>query len=424
MYSKQGILSRLNPAGRTPRILTAPPSGEHHPQIHPHNDFLAHLERETLRAERIGQSVRLLVLDLVDAGESSHDRHDELDQLASILTACTRRSDFKGWHLQGDRWTIGLLMCQTCDEAIDAVLRKINSEMNVVKHRKKSTLSHSAEIIWKIHSFPREWTEPQNGIRQLSLLEDIADDGSLESPEQDAADLFAGIHLPARLLAMPCWKRRLDFAGSLTLILLLSPVLLLITLLIKLTSRGPVLFRQKRVGLNGTIFECLKFRTMRTGYDTSRHQQYYQDLIASSTQPGQAGKPMVKLDKRNPQITLVGRFLRPSHLDELPQLFNVLGGEMSLVGPRPCIPYEAERYQHWCRHRFESVPGITGLWQVKGKNSTTFAQMIRLDIRYILQRSLWLDLQILFMTIPTIVKDVVSSLKSSPAKEQNHANEA
>jgi lipopolysaccharide/colanic/teichoic acid biosynthesis glycosyltransferase len=201
---------------------------------------------------------------------------------------------------------------------------------------------------------------------------------------------------PRRREGLPIWKRALD----LSLLALLAPGLLLIggavALVIKLGSSGPIFFCQKRVGCKGQVFTLFKFRTMRTNAETDSHRQHTQHLIKSKT-------PMVKLDARkDPRLIPGGALLRALGLDELPQLLNVLRGEMSLVGPRPCIPYEYELYEPWQRHRLDAVPGLTGLWQVSGKNRTTFEQMVHLDIEYSRCKSLWLDLRIILKTVPAL----------------------
>lgn len=195
---------------------------------------------------------------------------------------------------------------------------------------------------------------------------------------------------------LPFWKRILD----LTLVLMICPGLLLlgglVALLVKLGSPGPILFRQRRIGFRGREFVCCKFRTMRVDADADAHRRHTQELIRSQT-------PMVKLDAhRDPRMIPFGSLLRASGLDELPQLINVLRGEMSLVGPRPCIPYECEAYEPWHWGRFGAAPGLTGLWQVSGKNRTTFDQMVRLDIEYSKRKNLWLDLKIIFKTLPAL----------------------
>jgi lipopolysaccharide/colanic/teichoic acid biosynthesis glycosyltransferase len=198
-------------------------------------------------------------------------------------------------------------------------------------------------------------------------------------------------------------KRALDIAGSLALLTALSPVFLLITGVIKLTSKGPVLFKQPRVGQGGKPFTMLKFRTMHVGADPAIHQQYVTQFIQS----GAAAKPgsgdVFKLVD-DPRVTPFGHFLRRSSLDELPQFWNVLRGDMSLVGPRPPLAYEVERYKRWhLRRLWEAKPGITGLWQVKGRSRTTFDDMVRLDLRYAKKHSVWTDIKILLATPRAVI---------------------
>jgi lipopolysaccharide/colanic/teichoic acid biosynthesis glycosyltransferase len=196
---------------------------------------------------------------------------------------------------------------------------------------------------------------------------------------------------------LPRWKRFLD-AGFILLILpVLLPLTVLIVVIIRVVSTGPILFQQERVGYLGRRFMCLKFRTMFVGSDTGIHQGHLSHLLNSDT-------PMVKMDaKGDSRIIPFGLLLRSSGLDELPQLINVLRGEMSLVGPRPCLQYESDNYLSWQKERFTAVPGLTGLWQVSGKNRTTFVEMIQLDIEYARNKSLWLDLKIILKTIPALM---------------------
>jgi lipopolysaccharide/colanic/teichoic acid biosynthesis glycosyltransferase len=199
---------------------------------------------------------------------------------------------------------------------------------------------------------------------------------------------------------LPHWKRTLDVALILLALPLLLPVAMIITLIIRTTSKGPVLFQQERVGYRGQRFMCLKFRTMHCGAETVSHQGYLQHLMNSDA-------PMIKLDSSgDSRIIPLGKLLRAAGLDELPQLFNVLNGEMSLVGPRPCLPYEAEQYLPWQRERFNATPGLTGLWQVNGKNRTTFTRMIQLDIEYARNKSFWLDVKVLFKTFPALLVQI------------------
>jgi lipopolysaccharide/colanic/teichoic acid biosynthesis glycosyltransferase len=192
-------------------------------------------------------------------------------------------------------------------------------------------------------------------------------------------------------------KRALDIVLALFLLVLAGLVMLLIALMVKLDSPGPVLFRQKRVGKDGREFFMLKFRSMKTGNSESIHKEHVQRLIRENTKPEDVGAKSLKM-ANDPRITRVGKVIRATSLDELPQLLNVLGGEMSLVGPRPSVPYEYEMYKEWHRHRLQVLPGITGLWQVKGRNQVSFDEMVLMDIDYIETMSPWLDLKIIIKT--------------------------
>jgi exopolysaccharide production protein ExoY len=205
---------------------------------------------------------------------------------------------------------------------------------------------------------------------------------------------------PARVL---CWKRILDIGLILLSLPLLVPLMMVVALLIRVVSAGPVLFKQERIGYLGRRFMCFKFRTMFVGADVGAHQGHLCHLMSSNT-------PMTKMDSQgDPRIIPLGLLLRSSGLDELPQLINVLRGEMCLVGPRPCLPYEYDKYLPWQKERFAAVPGLTGLWQVSGKNRTTFVEMIQLDIKYAREKNLWFDLKILCQTIPALITQVWES---------------
>ena len=196
-------------------------------------------------------------------------------------------------------------------------------------------------------------------------------------------------------------KRVVDFTVALILLILLVPLMLIISILIKCTSKGPVFFTQERVGRGGKSFTFIKFRSMRHKADDSIHREYMNKLIQgeAESQADDGEEPLFKM-KHDPRITEIGHFLRKTSLDEIPQLLNVLSGSMSLVGPRPPIPYEVNAYKSWHMQRLSVKPGITGLWQVSGRSTTTFDQMVNLDLEYIEKRSLPLDLKILFNTIP------------------------
>ncbi len=196
---------------------------------------------------------------------------------------------------------------------------------------------------------------------------------------------------------VPAWKRLLDIACILIALPVLVPLMLIIAFAVRIGSTGPVLFVQERVGYRGRRFTCLKFRSMHLGADTAIHRQHWNRLIGSNL-------PMAKMDLHgDPRLVPGGWWLRASGLDELPQIINVLRGEMSLVGPRPCLPFEYDKYLPWQRERFNALPGLTGLWQVSGKNKTTLDEMMYLDIHYARNKCLWFDLRIILMTIPSLI---------------------
>jgi lipopolysaccharide/colanic/teichoic acid biosynthesis glycosyltransferase len=199
---------------------------------------------------------------------------------------------------------------------------------------------------------------------------------------------------------VPKWKRALDLLCILLALPLLLPVGLFIGLLITIVSDGPVLFKQERIGYRGRKFVCFKFRTMAVGSDSLVHRTHLRGLIGSNS-------PMTKMDlKGDGRLIPIGLLLRATGLDELPQVINVVRGDMSLVGPRPCMSYEYDQYLAWQKERFDALPGLTGLWQVSGKNRTTFDEMMRLDIRYARSQSLWLDVKIILKTIPALIIQV------------------
>jgi lipopolysaccharide/colanic/teichoic acid biosynthesis glycosyltransferase len=205
--------------------------------------------------------------------------------------------------------------------------------------------------------------------------------------------------LSRRSSPLPKWKRCLDVACILICLPALFPIMVCIAVLIKLVSSGPVLFRQKRVGYLGKPFTLFKFRTMAAGVAADVHQGHFVGLMKSNA-------PMQKIDLKDKRLIPFGLALRASGLDELPQLINVLRGNMSLVGPRPCLPYEYDNYLPWQKERFYAIPGLTGLWQISGKNRTTFDEMMRLDIDYVHTKSLRKDLFILLMTVPALIAQI------------------
>jgi lipopolysaccharide/colanic/teichoic acid biosynthesis glycosyltransferase len=203
---------------------------------------------------------------------------------------------------------------------------------------------------------------------------------------------------------IPRWKRLLDLACITLTFPLWLTVMALVSTWILLASPGPLLYRQERIGYRGRRFLILKFRTMKINVETQTHEGYFERLM-------QTDCPMTKLDCHDARLIRGGRILRALGLDELPQLFNVIRGEMSLVGPRPCTPHEFDRYQPAQKERVNAPPGITGYWQVNGKNKTTFSEMIAMDIFYASHMSIWMDLSIMLKTTPAIAAQVSEALK-------------
>jgi len=334
-----------------------------------------HLLRiERHRTERSGKPFLLLLLD-ISALMAERRPEEILDKLHSALKAAFRETDVCGWYDQ-DR-VIGVIfteMVMVDRSSIETIFRKIHRRIG-----EKLTQELLDRIAISFHVFP----EQQGDI-------------SIEGPF--VAKLYPD--LPKRDLSIRLSlteKRVMDVVGSAAAILLFSPVFLVIAAAIKWTSDGPAFFRQERLGCNGKSFTCLKFRSMYKDSDPAKHRNYITKYIGE--QQNAAVEPGVFKLKDDRRITSVGRWLRKTSLDELPQLFNVLKGDMSLVGPRPPIPYECNLYDIWHRRRLLSCkPGITGLWQVMGRSRTTFDDMVRLDLKYINEWSLGLDFKILLKT--------------------------
>lgn len=264
-------------------------------------------------------------------------------------------------------------------------------------------------------------------LRQFAVPSNLASADGSRAPEPcggnddaTASSQWADTGKPVRGASpvVPTWKLLLDIALVLLALPFLAPIMAIVCILIRIVSPGPVFFRQERVGLGGKRFQCIKFRSMRMDADPAVHAAYVRGLQSS-------GAAMEKMDARkDTRLIRWGALLRASALDELPQIWNVVRGEMSWIGPRPCIPYELEKYQPWHYERFNSLPGLTGWWQVKGKNRTTFDEMVRLDIEYTQRRSLFLDFYILLRTPFVIIRQVFESVRGTrKAKEAVPAEE-
>jgi len=335
---------------------------------------------ERMRSERSGRPFLVMALDFTRIRDLQK-RHVSVIATVHALMVLTRTTDIKGWDRDGD--ILGVIFTEMNSLETDTLQEKLSR--NLVK------------------SLPKEQLE----LIRISFYR-FPDDGKPVAPGGPAHFTFYPEYPRkerAKKTALKI-KRVMDIVGSIAGIVIFSPFFILIPICIKLTSRGPVLFRQERVGQYEGRFMFLKFRSMYVNNNDNVHKEFVNNLIAKKT-PDEAGnnggRKVFKItnDKR---ITPVGMILRKTSLDELPQFFNVLKGEMSLIGPRPPIPYELEKYDSWHRRRvLEIKPGITGLWQVMGRSSTTFDEMVRLDLQYASTWSLLLDIKILLKTPWAIV---------------------
>jgi lipopolysaccharide/colanic/teichoic acid biosynthesis glycosyltransferase len=336
-----------------------------------------------LEQKRTERSRRRFVLMLLEA-PSLLGGGAEFEKVVSALWASTRETDLKGWYREGS--VIGIVFTEIAPAegrtVANSLLTKINTALDrVLNAEQRSRLKLTC------HIFPEDWHDHDS-------------DDSPDSKETSFDPHLLRDSDPKRLALLV--KAAMDVVGSLAALILVSPLLLIIAAAVKLTSKGPILFRQQRVGQYGRKFTFLKFRSMYTANNHKIHQEFIKELIAGNANSGKpAGGAQTSVYKitNDPRITTVGRFLRKTSLDELPQFLNVLRGDMSLVGPRPPIPYEVECYDIWHKRRLLAVkPGITGLWQVRGRSKTSFDEMVRLDLKYGETWSLWLDVKILLET--------------------------
>jgi len=340
---------------------------------------------ERKRTERTKEPFLLMLLECVDRQKPGNFSR-ALDNLMTVLMSATRDTDVIGWYRQHQ--AIGLLFTGLATDCKNTSLGTILNRVSAVL-QDKLTFEQFSEISISLHFFPDDWNKNDSGGPSNPVL--YPELHEVEKSKRTTQIL----------------KRAIDLIGSTFLIILFLPLLVLIAIAVKITSKGPVFFKQQRVGQYGRYFTFLKFRSMRDRNDHSAHREYVKRMIAGNAErisQNGSGEGVYKLVD-DPRITRLGRLLRRTSLDELPQFFNVLTGNMSLVGPRPPIPYEVAAYQTWHRRRVLQVkPGITGLWQVMGRNRVSFDEMVRLDLQYANFWSLWLDLKILMHTPAAVVK--------------------
>ena len=382
--STHGLAPQLEPA-----LLGASPSPEQRGRIgtNQHEDvsetnprgilsrhqFVKQIRLEKRRTDRF--KVPLSVL-LFQVHPDHRSRPGQFGALVDLLRNSKRETDLIGYLDDG---VVGVLLIHTGETGLQSFASKL------------ATAAHDLTYTSTSGTYPDQ-------VFERIIATDAVEPDTLPyfidyDTEHGAIQLFL--------------KRSMDIIGALVLLLLAAPIMLAAAIAIKVTSPGPVIFTQMRLGRKGVPFRFHKFRSMTTGADEHVHRAYVTRLIEGKhdeINQGDSEKPIYKL-QGDSRVTRVGFFLRKTSIDELPQLFNVLKGDLSLVGPRPPIPYEAELYQSWhLRRILEGRPGITGLWQVEGRNRVSFDEMVRMDLRYTRTWTLWLDLKILVKTVGAVLR--------------------
>jgi len=343
-------------------------------------EFRRMLCRERKRSER---SRKHLLLMLVDCKGSTVRTTDKalMEKVAGVVATVIRETDLAGWFESES--VVGAIFTELGDAEASAAIKTIELKIAAGLHRNfKKDQVDKLQIAF--YAFPDSWAGDGTGKSvSAPLYPDLLEEG-----EKKKTSLLI--------------KRAMDIVGSGAALVVCSPIVLALAAIIKLSSKGPVFFRQPRVSQYGKHFVFLKFRSMKVSTNDSIHKDYVKNFIAGKTAaaaPADGQKAPVYKITNDPRVTAIGRFMRRTSLDELPQFWNVFIGEMSLVGPRPPIPYELEAYDVWHRRRLLEVkPGITGLWQVRGRSSTTFDEMVRLDLEYSRTWTPMLDVKILLDT--------------------------
>lgn len=339
---------------------------------------------ERKRTERTKEPFLLMLLEL-GSNRNTGKIEKSLEGVMSAMRSCTRETDILGWYK--DQKVAGTIFTGLTIDDKNAILSAILSKVNTALRRELPAEQFN-QVSFSFHFFPDDWDHDGPG-----------------NPSNPA--LYPDLHSDRTSMLLTLGiKRAMDIVGSLVMLILCAPLFVIIAVAIKFFSEGPVLFKQKRVGQYGRCFTFLKFRSMQTDNDTQTHKEYVKKLIAGEAVHivDNTGECVYKLSN-DQRITKIGKLLRKTSLDELPQFVNVLIGDMSLVGPRPPIPYEVAAYQTWHRRRILEVkPGITGLWQVMGRSRVKFDDMVRLDLRYATSWSPWLDVKILMCTPAAVIK--------------------
>jgi lipopolysaccharide/colanic/teichoic acid biosynthesis glycosyltransferase len=365
-----------------PQFRPAPAGGR---EILDEEAFQRMIAVERKRTER---SRKPFLLMLLDAGnpQNSTKNGRALNSIVPVLLSSIRETDVVGWYTDGV--TIGAIFTGLLAEDKTSILSTILTRVSTTL-RDKLTFEQFSQISIAFHFYPDDWDHDGSGRPSNPAL---------------YPDLSSRDNQRKSMLGM---KRLMDIIGSALALLLCTPLFLVMAFAIKVSSKGPVLFRQQRVGRHGRCFSFLKFRSMHIGNDPTIHREYVTKLIAGRAEregSNRNGEGVYKLTN-DLRVTRLGKILRRTSLDELPQLLNVLEGHMSLVGPRPAIPYEVAAYETWHRRRvLEVKPGITGSWQVNGRSRVKFDEMVRLDLQYARSWSPWMDINILLRTPAAVLR--------------------
>ena len=371
--------------------------------------YLHRLAEEKLRAERSHTPLSLLIIDIPYC-KKERNNGQLINKLIKKLHLIMRKTDIKSWY---EKDKIAILMPDTPKQGALKLTEKVSEEIKKITNGKDP---QEGNISLMVYTYGENSSSSPSHFHSLSVDSkkntqakyDFIHTNWKPVSQGDIAvlsdsyffDMLADSIVSTSISFQKGIKRSIDIIGSLIGIIITAPLLLIISALIKLTSPGPVFFKQERLGYRGEKFTFIKFRSMNSNTDADLHRNHVVNLITESSS---THKSWSKLEN-DPRITKIGKFLRKGSMDELPQLFNVLKGEMSLVGPRPPIPYEVEKYKLWHLKRImEVTPGITGLWQTRGRGETTFNDMVRLDLAYINNWSLWLDFKIILKTFLVVL---------------------
>jgi lipopolysaccharide/colanic/teichoic acid biosynthesis glycosyltransferase len=364
-------------------IVESQPAGDREVLSEP--AFKRSIAVERKRSERSREPFLLMLVE-IGSDPEARENHRVLERMVGVLRASSRDTDVIGWYKTNEVLgvTFTALMVTDKNLIVTTILTRISDML-----RHELTQEQFNRVTLSFHFFPDDWDHgSSDGPSNSTLYPDLVNPGT-------------------RKRGLLRLKRAMDALASGVGLLLLSPLFLIIAVAVRLTSEGPVFFRQQRVGQYGRPFTMLKFRSMYANNDHAVHKEFVLKLIANQAEgsEGDGAVPGVYKLTNDRRITPLGRFLRRTSLDELPQIINVLRGEMSLVGPRPPVPYELAAYQTWHRRRIlEAKPGITGLWQVTGRSLVKFDDMVRLDLNYATSWTLWLDLEILLRTPVAMIR--------------------